>query len=647
MKSTRTWFFFATTSLGCTLLLAAFAAPAAARLWDQPLQRLPLSGGSTPATSLGEAGTIRGQTFLETSAPTVGAGVDVGALLGADAFYSRGITGQGTRTANVEGGHIWNAHETLLHVNEFAHDPTAWDDPGTMDNQQKDLVDYHATAIGMVIGGRTSVATPKAVQTGIAPGTNLASGAIATNWVSFDSGGFDVSTESFAAPYAAYFRTADVINSSWGFSAPFLDEFGADEYTVALDGLALAHPGTTLVIAAGNEADPDSNPSTPPVTNTVAGPASGYNSIAVGALENNGSNVYESVADFSSRGPQAFYYIEVVDDFPVLNYCLACRAAVDIVSPGTDLRAAAYLGPTGQNNPTLPDTPGFPAGLADEDDLYFSSLAGTSVSAPIVAGAAALIDSASYNSPHLAANARSRDSRVVKAVLLNSADKIPGWTNNPVEVSFGGPIFSATFQSLDYTSGAGALNIGRAYEQYLGDDITQDVPGTDGGSQGLVAPTGWDFGLLGTDVDNFYLFDGPLAAGTIFDATLTWYRQRTFDADTFQLGDLGQADLDLYLVDTLTGEIVAASASAFNTVEHIHFRLPATSQYALRVNYFGAVFGETSSVEYGLAWSTNSVPEPTNAALLMVALAIVLPFATRTRPVWFSIRGRRFSSRHR
>lgn len=553
----------------------------------------------------------------------MGTGVDVGTLLGANAFYSQGITGQGTRTANVEGGHIWNSHETLQHVNEYAHDPTAWDEPGTAGEQQMDLVDFHATAVGMVIGGRATGSPPNPVQTGIAPGTNLASGAIATNWVTFAGGGFEISSETFAAPYATYFGTADVINSSWGFSAPFLDEFGADEYTVALDGLAHAYPGTTLVIAAGNEADPDSDPSTPPVTNTVAGPASGYNSIAVGALENGGNNLYGSVADFSSRGPQAFYYIEVVDEFPLLTYCLACRAAVDIVAPGTRLRSAAYFGPTGANNPTLPDTPGFPTGLEDLDSAYFSNLAGTSVSAPIVAGAAALIDSASYNTPHLAANPHSRDSRVVKAVLLNSADKIPGWTNNPVEISFGGPAFSATLQALDYVSGAGALNIGRAYEQYLGDGVTQDVAGTEVGDQGFVATTGWDFGLLEPGGDNFYLFDEPLGAGTILDATLTWFRDRTFAADTFQLGDLGQADLDLYLIDTLTGDIVAASGSVFNTVEHIHFQLPATSEYALLVNYYGAIFGEASGIEYGLAWSANPVPEPANAILVVGVLAVV------------------------
>ena len=109
--------------------------------------------------------------------------------------------------------------------------------------------------------------------------------------------------------------------------------------------------------------------------------------------------------------------------------------------------------------------------------------------------------------------------------------------------------------------------------------------------------------------------------GTIFDATLTWYRDRTFDADTFDLADLGQADRDLYLIDLVTGDFVTASLSAYNTVEHIHFALPATSEYALLVDYYDAIFGEIAAIEYGLAWSTTVVPEPTSVMLFIIAVS--------------------------
>ena len=74
-----------------------------------------------------------------------------------------------------------------------------------------------------------------------------------------------------------------------------------------------------------------------------------------------------------------------------------------------------------------------------------------------MAGGAALLDSASYNTPALAVNPNSRDARVIKAVLMNSADKIPGWNNGeiPHPNGFGGV---RTTQSLDYNSGAGAMN---------------------------------------------------------------------------------------------------------------------------------------------------------------------------------------------
>ena len=89
-------------------------------------------------------------------------------------------------------------------------------------------------------------------------------------------------------------RVADVINSSWGFEDPTGSSFEA----MTIDALALANH-TTVVISAGNSG---------PGANTVGGPASGYNKIAVGALAADNSNFpYLRPAEFSSRGPNDFY----------------------------------------------------------------------------------------------------------------------------------------------------------------------------------------------------------------------------------------------------------------------------------------------------------------------------------------------------
>jgi hypothetical protein len=579
-----------------------------------------LSGGPTnSSTGTHTLGSGAGSSDLQTSIPGPLTGPSVNNIVGANTFYANGITGQGTVTANVEAGFIWNGHETLGHVSQYVNDASAFDDPGTVGNQTSDLFDRHATWVGMTIGGRNGGPNQGGHQTGIAPGTDLKSGAISSGWAgNAYSLSFGFTANSFTVPYATYFGASDVINSSWSGT----DTFGTVGTTIALDGLAIQNPRTTFVAAAGNEADPDNNPSTPPVTNTVGMPASGYNSISVGALQNDGSNHYNSVASFSSRGPQDFGYVDFSMNGAVFG-CLACRAAVDIVAPGTNLTLAYYGGATGGNNPTLT---GSPSGAAGGPNVYTAGLAGTSFAAPIVAGGAALLDSASYNTPALAVNPNSRDARVIKAVLMNSADKIPGWNNGeiPHPNGFGGV---RTTQSLDYNSGAGAMNLTKAYGQYVTAG-TRDVPGTFSGLQGPVAPIGWDFGKVTAATDNVYLITPALSAGLVMTVTLDWFRDRVFDVPNLNIDEVAQSDLDLYVRDTITGNIISESVSGVNDVEHLYFTLPRTSLYQIEVSFFGTVFdfsGTHNSEQYGLAWSIMpaAVPEPTSCALAVMVMLVV------------------------
>jgi hypothetical protein len=571
------------------------------------------SGASTTTNLLPESGS--GIGHLQTNLPAPFGGGDVNNIIGANTFYANGFTGQGTITANVEAGHIWSGHETLGHVSQFSHDPSAWDDPGTAGAQQSDLFDRHATWVGMHIGGRNGGANQGTYQTGIAPNTDLKSGALASNWNGNAYAlGFNYSGNSFTTPYATYFGTTDVINSSWGDAT---DKRGVSGFSIGMDGLANQFPRTTFVASAGNDADPDFNPNTPSITNTVGSPGSGYNAITVGALQNDGNNVYNSVASFSSRGPQDFGFVDFSMGGTVFG-CNACRAAVDIAAPGTNLTAAYYGGTTGGNNPTLA---GSPNGAAGGPNFYSLSIAGTSFAAPITAGAAALVDSASYNTPALAANAASRDARVVKAVLLNGATKIPGWNNGqfPHPNGNGGV---RTVQSLDFNSGAGALNLTQTYSQYINAG-TRDVPGTPSGNQGPVDRVGWDFGEVVFGTDNVYPISQTLAGGTLMRVTLDWFRERAFNTATQTVFDNAQADLDIIVRDTLTGNIISDSFSFINNTEHLNFLLPRTSKYQIEVNFSGAVFNFLAGYnteQYGLAWFT--VPEPTSGLLLAFGLLL-------------------------
>jgi hypothetical protein len=74
------------------------------------------------------------------------------------------------------------------------------------------------------------------------------------------------------------------------------DPAGLDTMTGLVDSLAVTNRWTTFVVAAGN-----SGTAATPAGRYLGGPASGYNSIAVGAIGNPTS--FNSLADFSSRGP--------------------------------------------------------------------------------------------------------------------------------------------------------------------------------------------------------------------------------------------------------------------------------------------------------------------------------------------------------
>ena len=552
---------------------------------------LPGSGGDGHYTfTLPETGEGRGN--LMTNRPTYLEGAVINQMLGADRFYDAGFTGQGTITANIEPGHIWKDHETLGHVSHFSHHPAAWG------NSTSDLYDRHATWVGMILGGRNGGTLQGDHQTGIAPGTDLQSGAIATKW----SGqaytqAFNFSKSTFNTPFAHYFGKADVINCSWSGSDPA----GTSSWTKSLDGFANAYPHTMLVNAAGNSG---------PTANSVGWPASGYNTITVGALANS-ANTYEHVAITSSRGPQSY-------SDPVNGLIGGVRAVVDLVAPGNNLTAAFYQGQTGGNNPTLNPT----SAVNGNPSAYTRSKSGTSLASPVTAAGAALLHSASANTPELNANPASRDTRVIKAVLLNSAEKILSWSNGQVPHPNGlGGV--QTTQSLDYVRGAGALDLGQAFEQYFPGTNTRDVPGTTSGQQGPVQAVGWDFGSVEQGIDNVYPIDTHLEGGSDLTVTLTWFRDRTYNPATSAGSENAQADLELIVRDMVTNSVISESFSTYNLVEHLHFPVPATSRYQLEVQYANNLFGSISAEEYGLAWRGVPVPEP--GALLLAAWGLIAP----------------------
>ena len=574
----------------------------------------PLHTLNAAATYTGSYGIASDDAFDPSGNATtsVGGGTfDLNAFLRADRYYGNTtpITGQNTVTTNLEAGFFWNGHETLQHVatntTNFVADVASWGGASIAPKY-----DRHATWAAMLIGGRTTVGGDPVLEQGIAPGTDLRSAAIASQWLSPAYAlSFNLTTDSFLTPYELTFGVADVVNSSYGFTDPS----GTNGLTVIMDAYCFQNPFTTYVVSAGNSG---------PGSDTVGSPGAGYNTITVGALTN--TNAYDAVASFSSRAPQDFGYITSGSGTVTVP---GVRAAVDISAPGASLVSAFYGGQNGGNNTALTGS----TDQGSDPTAYSFGINGTSFSAPIVAGGASLVASAAKTLTALSGNPAASQSVVVKALLLNGADKTTGWDNGQQTITVGSDTFIQTTQSLDYAAGTGRMNLDTTFDLQVNGQT--DVPGTATGDLGDVVKTGWDYGNAVVGVSNDYVISEWLRGGTIFTTTLTWLRNRFFDYDTTEYADVAQADLNLSIWE-LDGSdafttLIARSESLYNTSEHLSFTLPRSGFFGLRVEYplntfdnsIGAVWGDVANPQsYGLAW--QAVPEPGGITLAGAAVAL-------------------------
>ncbi len=529
--------------------------------------------------------------------------------VGADIFYAAGYLGANTIVANVEAGHIWYDHDA------FNRPATVTTPVFTFTNTTSlNEVDFHATMVGNALAGTgyDSVSDQYFYSgLGIAPYAGVWSGAIATEFSATNLGAFSTTTTSTLTTYKAFFNgingeKPDVINSSWGGTDPA----GNSPETVAIDGLARQNPTVTFVVSAGNGG-----------AETVGGPGSGYNNITVGSV---GGPTRLDPSSFSSRGPADFYNPETGQTVT------GVRAAVDIAAPGERLVLAAYLGDSGSiGASTDPDIQAL-VQASPLTDQYFLSMDGTSFSAPIVAGGVALLKDVA-KSPFYSADlgAEALDSRVIKSVLMASAQETTGWDNGQILMS--GVI--VTEQALDYTTGAGALDLDAAAGVFVGG--TTDVAGLSGGE---ILSVGWDMAQIGTanpGTSQEYLFQSSFDSETDLTVSLNWFAGRSFDdsADLTLDGSPGEelsfANLNLQIwqytgVDSI---LVAESVSLYNNTEFLRVSLTTPGFYSINVVYDGMIYdvtpGGVTSETYGLAWKSVTVPEPNSTLLVMLAVALL------------------------
>jgi hypothetical protein len=527
----------------------------------------------------GAAGSAHGIILNSSLTGPSATGANLGLYLGAGTFYAAGYTGSRTTVANIEGGQPWLGHQTLGHVGLM---PLY---AGTQTSVQD-----HATGVTQVLGGRGTLPH----RQGIAPDAALYAGTVnklRDVSIAFDAASvgrtYDAAMHGFVPQGGSVSVRADVINSSWGRIGTYT---GYDPIVEQMEGL-IRRSGTVVVAAAGNSG---------PRENQFGPPGVALNVITVGALESltppEVAPAYDRVASFSSVSPTNVIFLGQSQTLT--------RAAISLVAPGKDFTVAGYNGPG-----TVPN-------------WYYGGRSGTSYASPTVAGAAALLVDVGYHRFVTASDRTAIDSRTVRAVLMNSADKIPGWNNAQSSVS--GVV--TTTQALDYAAGAGRLNMDRAFHQYTSGTAGIDLTG----DAASVLPTGWDFERLLPGSAATYSLAGQLPAGTILTTTLTWFLDATYEDadDTAAITALADLSLEVLHLGPEGASVVARSDTLRNNVEHLHIALESSGEYALRVLFDGAEFGSAVPTDFAVAWNTTAIPEP---ATVSAVVTLLFGLATRRR----------------
>jgi subtilisin family serine protease len=251
--------------------------------------------------------------------------------IGAPAAWQRGLDGAGVTVAVLDTG-IDSTHPDLAgHViaaQNFTEEPDTDDRVG------------HGTHVASIIAGTGAASGGRYV--GVAHGAELINGKVLQ--LGFVGPGIPqgIGRESWilAGMQWAVNQGADIVNMSLGNSYPD----GNDPLSQAVNALT-AQSGTLFVVSAGNEG---------PEHYTVGGPAAADSALAVGSIDRD-----DSVSFFSSRGPR------LIDG--VLK--------PELTAPGQNIVAArAAHGRIGVR-------------VGD----HYTTLSGTSMAAPHVAGAAAIL----------------------------------------------------------------------------------------------------------------------------------------------------------------------------------------------------------------------------------------------------------------
>jgi hypothetical protein len=303
-------------------------------------------------------------------------------------------------------------------------------------------------------------------------------------------------------------------------------------------------------------------------------PGAGSNVIGVGVVNSvNTENLAAKLANFSLPIPEHSSIGPTSDG----------RCKPDIVAPGNCLAADA-------NDPSR----------------YEPTGNWSSFSTPIVAGAIGLLVQKAKEDPDLsAAVAPNGGNCVMKAILLNSAKKLPFWHKGKLEKDDDHEV------PLDYIQGAGMLNAVDAYKHLI---AGQTKPGN--------APViGWDHNQLqkSENPQNVYKITIAKPENEFITATVVWNKHYS---SVYPFEPMPDKDanlrLELWAVDSNepnSNYLLDYSDSKVDNVEHVYCRGDANyTRYELVVTYSNV--DDPNQIpgkqRYGLAWNVSKKQDRDN-----------------------------------
>jgi hypothetical protein len=260
----------------------------------------------------------------------------------------------------------------------------------------------------------------------------------------------------------------------------------------------------------------------------------------------------------------------------------------------------------------------------------------TSFSTPLVAGSAAVLMQAALRGDGGGDTNSAANIITIKALLLNGAIKAADWANS-----------SST--PLDFRYGAGVLNVFNSYEQLAAGkhscNFSTNIP--EGSAHPPVATSasvpvlsGWDFSTntstTSYDEVRHYFFNvtnNLYGADFTLTATLVWNRHTNQTAIN---------NLNLFLYNAANSNLVAASTSMLDNVQHVFIPQLPQGRYDLQVWKAGGSGIVSTSEPYALAWgifseSLNVTESGANLILSWPAYPqgfAVAATASLTSPAW-------------